>query len=165
MKQALAALISLVFFISCSRHGIVGSQAYVRESIAGTVRVDDNGKQLNSGVSKQHLIYIETKGSGPLPTWQTAWIDQQPYSVQAVEITNPDQVIGKTPEGNDAVVHAKPGNKLWQLVVTPKQEAVEDAALQTKINESKIVLVGTWKDKPFSYTISEEEPLQVLQMQ
>jgi hypothetical protein len=164
MKTIWAAVLLFACIISCSPHGIAGSRAYVRESVAGTIRRDDNGRPLNSGISRQYLIYLETNRTEQLPVWQTAWIDQQPFSVETVEVKNTGQIIGKTTDGNDVTVSVKSGNQLWQLLLKPKKEAVDDDGLQKKINSSKILLVGIWKDKPCTYTIEKVERLQALPM-
>ncbi|MBO9683236.1 MAG: hypothetical protein J7502_11310, partial [Flavisolibacter sp.] len=59
----------------------------------------------------------------------------------------------------------KKGHELWQLVLSPKEDSVEDADLQEKIRKSKILLAGTWKNKPFTYKISKEKELQRLEFQ
>jgi hypothetical protein len=165
MKTARGLVISVLFFISCSRHGIAESKAYVRQLIAGTVRSNDNGKQMNSGVSKEYLIYIETDISKPPIHWETAWIEQKPYSIRPVEIVIPNQVIGKTTDGKEVVMNAKKGNRLWQLVLIPTDRSKEDSELRIKINKAKILLIGSWKNKPFTYKVSKEYELQALDFQ
>jgi hypothetical protein len=165
MKKILVlALVSLVL-ISCSRHGIIKSYAYVRKSVAGTVRADDNGRQMNSGITMQHLLFVETDSLKGMPEWQTAWIDQKPYSIRPVLINTYNQAVGKTVEGKDVSIAVKKGRQLWQLVLSPKQNSVENADLQEKIKKSKILLSGTWKGKSFTHKISKEKELQRLEFQ
>ncbi|MBO9683237.1 MAG: hypothetical protein J7502_11315, partial [Flavisolibacter sp.] len=101
MKKILFSALALLFFTSCSRHGIIKSYAYSRKSVAGTVRADDNGRQINSGITIQHLLFIETDSSKGLPEWNTAWVDQKPYSIRPVKINDRNQVIGKTMDGHE----------------------------------------------------------------
>ena len=75
---------------------------------------------------------------------------------------NSNNTIGKTISGEDVTIRVKKGNELWQLVLSPKQDSTEDQNLK-KIKKSKILLLGTWKTKPFSYKISKEEQLQQIE--
>src|SRR5512142_3061654 len=118
MKKCIPLLVLSFFLISCSRHGIIKATAFVKRSVAGTIRVDEKGRPLNSGITTQHLIYVETQGTQGSPEWQTVWVDQQPFSVTPVEIRNRHQVIGRTPEGKEVVLHPRNGRQLWQLVLT-----------------------------------------------
>ena len=130
----------------------------------GIVRSDDNGKQTSPGITIQHLLFIETDSSKGLPLWTTAWIDQQPYSIRPMKMDNSNITIGKTMSGEDVAISVKKGNELWQLVLSPKQDSTEGQNLK-KIKKSKILLLGTWKNKPFSYKISKEEQLQQIEFQ
>jgi hypothetical protein len=165
MKKIVLSVLVLLFCASCSRHGIVKSYAYTRKSVAGTVRADDNGRQVNSGITVQHLLFVETDSVKGLPQWTGAWIDQKPYSIQPVKINTDNQMIGRTMDGEDVHIMVKSGRQLWQLVLTPKQDSVENADLQRKISKAKILLSGTWRDKPFTHKISKEKELQQLELQ
>lgn len=165
MKTTILSILVLLLFVSCSRHGIIKSYAYTRKLVAGTVRADDNGRQMNSGITEQHLLFIETDSSEGSPGWGTTWIDGKPYSVLPVKINSHNQIIGKTIEGEDVSIAIKKGHELWQLVLAPKQDSVVDEHLQEKIKNSKILLSGTWKDKAFTHKISGEKELQQLEFQ
>jgi hypothetical protein len=165
MKTTSFLVFVLVLFASCSRHGIVKTYAYARKTVAGTVRTDDNGRQINSGVTTHHLLFIETDSSKGLPAWGTTWIDGKPYSVQPVKINSHNQIIGKTMEGEEVSIAVKKGHELWQLVLSPKLDSAVDADLQQKIANSKILLSGIWKGKQFTHKISKEKELQRLEFQ
>jgi hypothetical protein len=165
MKKILLSALGLLFLISCSRHGVIKSYAYVRKSVAGTVRADDNGRQISSGININHLLFVETDSLRGLPEWKMAWIDQISYSIKPVKINGYNYILGKTTDGQDARIPVKRGHQLWQLVLSPKQDSVTDADLQEKIKKSKILLTGTWKNKPFTHRISKEKELQRLESQ
>ena len=165
MKTATGLIISVLFFISCSRYGIVENKVYVRQSRSGTIRTNDNGKAMSSAPGKEYLIYVETDSSKPSVQWETAWVEQKPYSIRPIEITNPNQVIGKSGDGKEVVMNAKNGNRLWQLVLMPSTTSIADAKLQQKIDNTKILLAGLWKGKDFTYKISKEYELQPLDFQ
>jgi hypothetical protein len=154
-----------LFFISCSRHGIVKTYAFVRQTVAGTIKVDDSGRPMSSGITTQHLIFVETDTSRGSLQWGTAWIDQKPYTVQPIEITDHDQILGKTMDGENVTIDVKKKHRLWQLVLSPAEDSIGNADLREKIKKSKILLTGTWKAKPFSYKISKEKQLQRLELQ
>lgn len=153
-------------FLSCSaNYGIGKARAYVREKIAGTIPVDDSGRPLSSGVSEEHLLFVETDPAQPAPAFSTVWINGKPYSVQPVKMNPVGQVIGKT-KAEDVVVSAKEGNALWQLVLTPKGESVTaPASLLKKVAEKKFVLTGTWREKGFVYAFDKEARLEPLSFQ
>jgi hypothetical protein len=165
MKTTLFSVLIMMLFASCSRHGIVKTYAYARKLIAGTVRADDNGRQINSGITVQHLLFIETDSSKGSADWGTTWIDGSPFSVRPVKINHHQQVIGKTMEGEEVSIAIKKGHELWQLMLSPEQDSLVDIDLQQKIKKAKILLSGTWKDKPFTYKISKEDELQRLEFQ
>lgn len=167
MKYAFTSLFVVLLLASCSpQSGIYKASAYVREKVAGTIRVDDSGRPLNSGVSEEHLLFVEMDSSRPAPLFTTVWIKQKAYAVQPVEIKQPQQSIGKTNNGVDVTLQKKEGTELWQLVLTPKEETpASDAALAGKVREKNIVITGSWKDKPFVYAFDKEERLAPLHFQ
>lgn len=149
----------LVLVLSCCspKYGIVKARAFVQQSVAGTIRVDMNGRPMESGVTTHHLIYVETSAENT-PEWKSASIGDKTFSIQAVKVS-PNQNIGKTMEGKELVLNAQPNHQLWQLVLTPANSDDD-----TKLNQP-IVLKGKWKNKPFSFTISNEERLQTINFQ
>ena len=167
MKHIQLGILFLILFASCSsKYGIVNAEAYIRKITAGTVKVDRNGGRTNSGVSYQHLIYVETDTSRPLPQWRTVWANGQSFAASAVEVKTPNQVIGKTVDGKDAIVNAKAGNRLWQLVLTPiTDSAFHNRSVRRKIEKNPVVITGIWKNKEFAYEFSREKELQPLDMQ
>src|SRR6476620_11384525 len=74
-------------------YNIIKTQAFFRTSTAGNVPVDENGRPINKGVTKDYLIYIETKGATH-PQWDRVYIDGLPYSVQTVEVANTPVKLG-----------------------------------------------------------------------
>lgn len=165
MKNLTLILPVLLFCSSCSsKYGIVKAKAYVRQSTAGTIKADDNGRPLSSGINTQHLIYIETDTSKPRAQWETAWVEQQAYSIEPVPVAA-NQIIGKTADGTEVIIDAKPGNVFWQLVLKSKKDMEPEAWLKNKINKNKIVLSGTWKDRQVVYKISKEQILQPINFQ
>jgi len=148
----------LVLVLSCCspKYGIVKARAFVQQSVAGTIRVDMNGRPMESGVRTQHFIYVETDAENT-PEWESASIGDKMFTIQAIKVSR-EQNVGKTMDGKKVVLNAQPNHQLWQLVLTPSN------ADDTKLNEP-IVLKGRWKNKPFSFTISNEERLQTLEFQ
>ena len=157
---------SIILAGGCTpKYGISNAQAFVRESISGTVKVDNNGRPVNSAVSKTHLIYIETWPNEIMPQWEQAWVDGKAYAIKTVQVKDANQTIGKTADDKEVSVIARPGNLLWQLVLTPQPALTPDAALKEKMQNNAIVLTGKWKDKPFQYQIQKEQQLATVHMQ
>ena len=167
MKYALTSLFIVLLFAACSpQYGIYKANAYVRERVAGTIRVDDSGRPLSSGVTEEHLLFVETDSSQPAPVFTTVWIKQKAFDVQPVEIKSPRQSIGQATDGSEVALGAKEGNRLWQLVLTPTENTpVTDASLAEKLQQKNIVISGTAKGKPFVYAFDKEERLQPLHFQ
>lgn len=143
----------------CSHnYGIYKTHAFYRTDIAGIVRADDNNKTLNSGVSTEHLIYLESSPEKGQPTIESVLIDAQSYKAQPVEVQGGSISLGKLKNDEKEIsIKAEPGNQLWQLVLSPSNEA---SALQTdKKDTGMIVLKGIWDKKPFTYKIKKQQQL------
>lgn len=161
MKQGLLFVVPfLLFSASCaSQYGIVKARAFERAQVAGTIRADDQGRPQSSGISKAHLIYIETRDGQPLPEWETAWVEGQPFAIRPVEVKQ-EVHLGQTKEGKEVVVNARPHQQLWQLVLLPAPSAVPDSKIKKDIRQNPVVLTGSWKNKPFHYGIHEVQSLE-----
>jgi hypothetical protein len=164
MKSNLIVFLFLTLVSSCaSRYGISNAKAYVQKAVAGTIRADDNGRPMTRGVSEHRLIFIETDTSRATPQFSAAWVKERPFSVQPVPVNRAQQSIGQTPDGKEVILSAKEGHQLWQLLLTPKDGLkADDATLQEKIRNNAVVLTGKWKNKEFTYTIPNEEQLQMI---
>src|SRR5688500_16229537 len=91
MKKTLPILFFsflLLLAVCCKgqSYNVIKAQAFVRTRTAGNIQTDDTGTPTNNGVTKEYLIYIETKGS-TLPLWKTAYINGLPYTVRTAEVT------------------------------------------------------------------------------
>lgn len=143
----------------CHRYGIYKATAYVRESIGGTIAVDDHGNMFTHGNRKENLIYIQTAGAEP-PHIKTIWIDTVAYDVQLFKVPT-DTPIGRLKESNKEVRMApKEGSQLWQLLLTPNPALLLDAATRKKVLQNPVVLTGEWKGKAFICKIKKQHPLQ-----
>ena len=162
MKQIISLLIfgTLFFFINCSmaqRYGILKSHAYVRNGIAGAVQADDNGIPKNSGVNREYLLFVETPADAVLPEWQSAFVNGDPYTVKAIDVSNNTLDLGTLKGGGKPVVIKKSAqNKIWQLMIRPSSEQVSKAE---KDGGSPILLNGLWKKKSFTYKMPRLQEL------
>ena len=161
MKTFLIGFLFASFWLSCSpKYGIAGAKTFVRESVAGTIRADDNGRPVESGIRREHLLFIETDTTRARPQLDHAWVHQKSFSVQWVEMRPPFYPIGETTDGKQVILTPKSGNRLWQLVLTPAPEAtVSDSSRKAKIAREPILLTGVWEEKNFSYSMPEPKPL------
>jgi hypothetical protein len=161
--------LNFVFFLSiivvgysaCSqKFNIVKAHAFTRSSIPGTVQVDEYNRERNPGSKAVHLIFVETKANQPAPVWDTAWINGQAYLVKPIEITQPELRLGKTRDTDQEVVlTTKPGNKLWQLMITSERPVATKPAGDITPGKA-VTLTGKWKQKTFVYPIAKEQPLE-----
>ena len=150
-----------ILCVSCShKYGIVKSKAFVREQVAGTIQTDDNGRPKSSGVSKVHLIYVETATDKEAPAFSTAWVDGKAYEVRPVEVKQDSLQIGTAKDDDEPVIiHATEGNTLWQLVLLPKTDVVPDSTIVKVIQNNPVVLTGKWNGESFRYKIKKVERL------
>lgn len=155
------AFLLLLSLSACTqKYGIYQSNAYYRQSSKGTQMVNDAGQPVGSTVIRENLIFIETGAGKKVPVISTAWIDGKPYNVQLVA-AQPAVDLGIVKEGGRAAVLAPTeGRKWWQLQLTDSPDAKTSDAIKTAMKEGKVVLKGTCKGKPFTYTMKAPEQLE-----
>lgn len=159
MKVIIPLVFILLFVLlsfggQAQSYNIIKVQAFFRTSTAGNIPVDENGNARDKGVTKDYLIYIETKGN-TLPQWETAYIDGLPYSIRTVEVTTTPVKLGPLKGKKETVsINKSPHNQLWVLALTPQQaEVMQTAKTQT------IILGGTFRNKSFRYSINKVQEL------
>lgn len=149
-------LIALSFCSRAQTYNIVRAQAFFRTSTAGNIPVDEGGSPTSHGVTKDYLIYLETKGL-VLPQWETAYINGLPFSIRTVAITQTPVTIGALKGQKTPVIITKAkDHQLWQLVFSSQQNA-ED--LQSSEKTQVITLRGTFRNKPITYKIPKAQEL------
>jgi hypothetical protein len=159
MKHILSFLLFTLFLsiTSCSvaqKYGIVKAHAYYRQTVAGTIPVDEKGNPTDNGVRRQYFIYVES-GKQEHPKWQQVYINGTPYSVKAVEVTEEKVKLGRLRNAEKEItINRKSGNKLFQLQLTPTQQ---EPASTEKVDS--IQISGTWRNKPFTYKITPVQQL------
>ncbi|HYH14147.1 MAG TPA: hypothetical protein VD794_02940 [Flavisolibacter sp.] len=161
MKNTLPILffsLLLLLGIHCmgQTYNIINAQAYVRTRTAGNIQTNETGAPLNKGVTKEFLIYLETKGS-TLPQWETAYIDGLPYTIRTVEVTQSPVNLGPL-KGQKSTVTITKGstNRLWQLALTPQEPTT---ARQPAGGTQAIILSGTYRKKNINYRIAKVQEL------
>ncbi|MDB5196961.1 MAG: hypothetical protein JWP88_1332 [Flaviaesturariibacter sp.] len=163
MKKVQLACLMLLLIISMNgctqKYGIYQANAYYRQSSRGTQQVNDAGQPVGSPIIKEDLIYVETATGKIAPAFTTAWIEGKSYNVQAVAAEKAS--LGTMKEGGQPVSLAPAeGHQLWQLQLTESPGTKVDAAITEAMQSNAIVLTGTWKGKPFTYTIKMREQLE-----
>jgi hypothetical protein len=156
---------SLLALISCRpSYGISTSLSFERETISGTIPVDDKDVPISNGVTKNYLLFIQTANNKPVPEWTVAWVNGKPFEIRPAEVKE-DRLIGKMRDsGEDVWLRTKNGKQWWQLVLFPGKE-LTDSSLTAAIKDHKVLLCGRWKDKAFHYGVDQFEPLANLEMQ
>lgn len=126
--------------------------------------VNDAGQPVGSPLIRENLIYIETN-SKTVPVITSAWIDGKPYIVQLVK-AQPSSNIGTAKEGGRTVAPTPAeGRQMWQLQLTENPDGKANAATAEAIKNNAVVLMGNWKNKPFTYTVKTQEQLEGLMYQ
>jgi hypothetical protein len=153
----LSCLLLFCFNTQAQSYNIAKTQAFFRTSTAGNVQVDENGRPTNKGITKDYLIYIETKGSIQ-PKWETAYIDGLPYTIRTVEVQQTPVNLGPLKgQKTDVTIRKGANNQLWQLVLTPQHNAGE--SIQTA-KAKAITLSGTFRNKSINYRITKVQELE-----
>ena len=169
MRQLhLSILYLLLFFLfGCSqKYGINKSYAFIRTQTAGTIPVDAQNRPQSKGVKKIYLIYLETEDTISKPQWDTAWIEDAAFSVQPLKIEQENIVIGKTATDQKEIsLTAKPGYRLWQLLLTPINSSTQSNDTQNKTKQQEIVLAGNWKGEKVKYKIKGVTELERIFME
>lgn len=157
MRQLFLSIHCLLLFVllGCSqKYGITKSYAFTRTQTAGTIRVDDQNRPQSKGVKKIYLIYLEMEDTISKPQWDTAWIEGAAFSIQPLKIEQENIVIGKTATDQKEIsLTAKPGYRLWQLLLTPISFSTQINDIQDQTKEPAVTLSGSWRGEKVNYKI------------
>lgn len=158
MKKTLSVLLFSLLLSFCTQaqsYNIIKSQAFFRTSTAGNVQVDENGTP-EKAVTKDYLIFIETKGSSQ-PQWETAYIDGLPYTIRTAEVRQTPLSLGPLKGRKIPVtIHKRKNSQLWQLALTPQQSTEQ---VSPTANTQTITLSGTFRGKAIRYRITKVREL------
>lgn len=151
----------IVMCCGCAhRYGIINPNVYVREQVAGTMQVSDEGRPLSNPVSKVYLIYVETAAENSLPQLQNAWIDGKAFSIRPVAIKQDSVLLGLDSNNNTVVVKPARNHQLWQLVLVPNTNEAPNATVEKAMQQAPVVLTGLWKQDSFAYKIKKVQPVE-----
>jgi hypothetical protein len=143
------------------KNNVVKIYAYIQETIAGNIQVDENRNPINSGVDHVHYIYAETTGK-LLPQWNTIYTHYGVFAIQAELIDSAKITVGQIKNSSKtATIMHKRGNRLWKLNLIPIKAATPTniSALLTK---NDAVMLTQFGSKHFVHTIAKEIQLEPL---
>ena len=133
---------------------------------AGNIPVDDQNRPQIKGVQRTYLIFLEMKDTISKPLWDTAWIKNVGFLIQALKIEQDKIKIGRTAADQKEVnITPQPGSSLWQLLLTPLPNIPQTIDPQNKLDGSEIILKGEWQGKQANYTVKEVVELEKLFME
>lgn len=166
MKKIFLVLLLQIFCLSAVeschaqvKNSVAKLNAFVRETVAGNVPVDEHGNQTKSGVDHLHYLYAETTGKF-LPQWDMVYTNSGVFAIQAEEIDSIKVTVGKLKNSSKAAaITRKKGNRLWKLTLVPvKARTPDNIAALLKKNE--VVVITEFGGKQFTHTIAKEIELE-----
>lgn len=168
MRKLTCFLVLQVCFLvglSCAsaqvKNNVARLHAFVQETVAGNVQVDENGNQLESGVDVVHQLFVETTGKY-VPQWNVVYTRKGVFAVQAEEIKGLRHQVGKLKSnGKASVITAKRGNRLWKLELIPMKARIPDN-ITTLLRKNEVVLVTEWKGKQYTHPVAKEIALETV---
>lgn len=153
MKKIIFILLALcsLQLVAHSQFNICKTYLFIQSNFAGTIAVDENGKEITSGVTSSVFVYIKAK-NGEIPKFETAIINGINYNVSMLPCTDGKAIVGKTDEdGKPIILKASNGCKLWKLTFEPETMP----AIKSPKTTLTIALKATWKERKITYTISK----------
>jgi hypothetical protein len=142
-----------------NKYNIVKVHAYVMETVAGNVQVDDKGNPVRSAVDTLHFIYIETKGKY-LPSWEMLYTNTCSYKIQASLVENLPANPGNLKTNNSPVtITPKRGSELWKLELVKVNSKIPKT-IRASLKKNAVLLTGSWKGLKFTHTIAKEIELE-----
>ena len=135
-----------------AQFGIVKNYVFTQYNFAGTIAVDEQGKQLTPGVTSSVTIYLQTNAS-TMPLFDSAKIDGKFYAIESVAIKEKKVIVGKN-ELDEKPIFITVTDKfnLYKISIYPPIVP----ALEKPYQILKITLQGKFKGKKVFYSIHKK---------
>jgi hypothetical protein len=149
MKQVftLVFLLTTIAAVAHGQYGIIKTHGFFKESMPGTIAVDDNGNQIRPSTDTVFLAFLETKATST-PVWQRAWVNQDSYNVLTTKMPRSHRVGFLNDKDDAVVVKATGTNKLVQLNLERKEtKSVPPASYRSKLKNNTILLEGIYNKR------------------
>jgi len=165
MKKTLIRISLFVLFILTAhtastqvKNSIAKIHAYIQETFAGNIQVDEKGNPLSNGVDHIHHFYVETTGK-QLPIWNILYTHYGVFSLEAEAIDSGKVTVGTLKSTNKVVVITpKRGNRLWKLALIPMKASTPNA-VAALLKKNDAVLITEFGNRKFTHIIAKEMEL------
>lgn len=165
MKQFYFLLATVILSTAAHAQKVGSAQlyAYRQAVLPGTVRVDENGREVPRKPQYNYYIYLASSAK-IFPV--EIWIDGQAYNVNAaitftpVEYTNPTSV-----ENKPKVLVPKTSRKVWQLYPAAEKLNQMNAREKNLLDKNQLVVIYKCGNKIYYKTVSKFSELEPLAMQ
>ena len=122
---------------------VLKSKAYYTITQPGNIRVDETGRQVNPGTSKERFIYITTS-CNVKPKINLLKYGKTAFDAEIEKITGSSIVLAKNSDGEDIYFKATKGATIWRINVLEHQlinaDAKPDIYLKVLINKRTQVI-------------------------
>ena len=143
-----------------SKYSIKNIYAVYEVHLPGNIAVDQSGNEISSR-DTLNVVYVETS-SGQIQ-WNVAWKNDKTYSILSYLAHTNFIDAGTDKNTNEKmIIHASPGNKLWQLRLIPSDSKI---SLPAKILQNEILLEGTYNGKKILQKIKKQVELNSIPSQ
>ena len=143
-----------IFTYAQSKHIIQNIVATYSVHLPGNIPVDRNGKSMLRQ-DTVYVIYIETASKEI--RWNMAFHNDKSYSIITTLIDSSRINVGTVKSsGENLILRAKSGNKLWQLQLVPGEKKLPG---HTHLFRGEILLQGIYHGKKITQKIYKQTEL------
>jgi hypothetical protein len=122
---------------------VLKSKAFYTISQPGNIRVDETGRQVNPGISKERFIYITTS-CNVKPKITLLKYGKITVAAEIEKVTGSSIVLAKNSDGEDIYFKAAKGATIWKINIQENQlinaDAKPDIYLKVLINKRTQVI-------------------------
>lgn len=146
MKLKTTLLFCCLFFsvkiiLAQTKIGVEGSWFFTKQSFAGNIMVDENGKRLTKSNWFQHFVYVETNTKNNIQ-WQHFKYKNKVYQVTASLIKDSAVLVGVNSNTHQPIIiKPKKTNQLWLLNINNFENEITKTCfsfiLSVKVNNKK----------------------------
>jgi hypothetical protein len=122
---------------------VLKSKACYTISQPGNIRVDETGRQVNPGISKERFIYITTS-CNVKPKITLLKYGKITVAAEIEKVTGSSIVLAKNSDGEDIYFRATKGTTIWKINIQENQlmdaDAKPDIYLKVLINKKTQII-------------------------
>ncbi len=158
MLQILCLLAAVSLFAQ-TKAPVIKFYAYVQETFAGNIEVDENGNPLGSGTEKIHFLYADVIGKVS-PQWKNVFTKDGSYAIQAEPVSTGKISVGeRKSDGKELIISAKRGATLWKLELVPVKIKMP-SNIEKLLKKNQLVIITSFRNRQILHIVAKEIELQ-----